>query len=87
MLLEILNNRIKNNLDFLFITNLTTAKVSRSFKDKATPVSQFIHSYRQEQNPKYVSAFTRYQTALSILIQLKFDQTILNVEVLGMVLL
>lgn len=62
---DFLNNRIKNNLDFLFITNLTTAKVSRSFKDKATPVSQFIHSYRQEQNPKYVSAFTRYQTALS----------------------
>lgn len=62
---KFLSNNIDQDTDFLFMMNLTTANISRKFNDKATPSSQFIHSYRQEQNPDYINANTKYQSALS----------------------
>jgi len=62
---EFLSNKIDIDTDFLFMMNLTTANINRKFTDKASPSSQFIQSYRQEQNPDYINANTKYQSALS----------------------
>ena len=62
---KFLSNKIDNDTDFLFMMNLTTANISRKFNDKESPSSTFIQSYRQEQNPAYVNAYTKYQSALT----------------------
>ena len=62
---KFLSNNIDQDTDFLFMINLTNAKISREFNDKASPSSQFVQSYRQEQNPDYINANTKYQSALS----------------------
>lgn len=62
---KFLSNNIDKDTDFLFTMNLTTANISRKFNDKDSPSSTFIQSYRQEQNPAYVNAYTKYQSALT----------------------
>ena len=62
---KFLSNNIDKDTDFLFMMNLTTANISRKFNDKDSPSSTFIQSYRQEQNPAYVNAYTKYQSALT----------------------
>jgi S1-C subfamily serine protease len=62
---DFLTNNIDEDTDFLFMMNLTAANINRKFTDKASPPSQFIQSYRQEQNPDYINANTKYQSALS----------------------
>ena len=62
---KFLSNNIDKDTDFLFMMNLTIANISRKFNDKDSPSSTFIQSYRQEQNPAYVNAYTKYQSALT----------------------
>lgn len=51
--------------DFVFVTDLTMAKVSREFKSKSEVKSRFQSDTRQTPNPDYVGAMTRYQTAMA----------------------
>jgi serine protease Do len=51
--------------DFVFVTDLTMAKVSREFKRKNEVKSSFQSDTRQTPNPDYVGAMTRYQTAMA----------------------
>jgi S1-C subfamily serine protease len=51
--------------DFVFVTDLTVAKVSREFKSKNEIKSRFQSDTRQTPNPDYVGAMTRYQTAMA----------------------
>ena len=61
---KFLSNNIDKDTDFLFMMNLTTANISRKFNDKDSPSSTFIQSYRG-QNPAYINAYTKYQSALT----------------------
>jgi len=54
-----------SNFDFLFVTDLTVAKVTRDFKSKNDVASRFQSGSRQVQNPDYVSAFANYQKAMA----------------------
>ena len=82
---DFLNNMIKNNLDFYLSQTLQQLKYLEVLKIKLLQlVSLFIHIDKNKtQNMLVLSRDIKllYQ----ILIQLKFNQTILNVEVLGMV--
>jgi serine protease Do len=51
--------------DFVFVTDLTMAKVSREFKSKNEIKSRFQSDTRQTPNPDYVGAMTRYQTSMA----------------------
>jgi S1-C subfamily serine protease len=53
-----------DDYDFVFVTDLTAAKVSRDFKSKEEVISRFKSGTRQSPNPNYVSATTQYQRAL-----------------------
>jgi serine protease Do len=54
-----------SEFDFVFVTDLTLAKVSREFKSKNEVKSRFQSGTRQTPNPDYVGAMTRYQTAMA----------------------
>lgn len=51
--------------DFVFLTDLSIAKISREFKSKKDIESKVQTGTRQEQNSAYVSAMTKYQGAMS----------------------
>jgi S1-C subfamily serine protease len=51
--------------DFLFVTDLTVAKVSRRFKAKKGVKSRAQSGTREVQNPNYISALTNYQRAMT----------------------
>jgi len=54
-----------SNYDFVFVTDLTAAKVSREFKKKEGVKSRYKSGTRQAPNPNYVTAMTQYQTAMA----------------------
>ena len=82
---DFLNNRIKNNLDFLFITNLTTLKYLEVLKIKLLQLVSLFIRIDKNKTQNMLVLLRDIKLLYQILIQLKFDQTILNVEVLGMV--
>lgn len=51
--------------DYLFVTELAAAKVTRDFKSRAPVKSRAKVGERQEPNPGYVSAMTSYQQAMA----------------------
>ena len=51
--------------DYLFVTDLALAKVSREFKSRKSVKSRAQTGERQEPNPAYVGALTAYQQALN----------------------
>lgn len=53
-----------DDYDFVFVTDLTAAKVSREFKSKEEITSRYKSGARLSPNPNYVSATTQYQRAL-----------------------
>ena len=54
-----------SGFDFLFVTDLTAAKVAREFKSKEEVRSRYKSGSRQVPNPHYVSAMSGYQTAMA----------------------
>lgn len=51
--------------DFIFVTDLSAAKILREFKNKREVDSLIQTGTREEPNPGYVSALSEYQTAMS----------------------
>lgn len=51
--------------DYLFVTDLAVAKVSREFKSKTPVKSRARTGERREPNPNYVTAMSNYQQAMA----------------------
>lgn len=51
--------------DFVFVVDLSAAKVDRDFKSRQEVPSRFQSGTREVSNPDYVGAMTNYQTALT----------------------
>lgn len=51
--------------DFVFVTDLSVAKIFREFKNKQEHTSQQQVGTRQEPNPNYVTVASNYQTSLT----------------------
>lgn len=51
--------------DYVFVTDLSVAKVSRQFKDKKEAQSRVKTGSREVQNPEYVTAMSRYQQSMA----------------------
>ncbi len=51
--------------DYIFVTDLTTAKIMREFKSKKEIKSRVQTGTRSDQNPDYVTALSEYQQAMS----------------------
>ncbi len=51
--------------DFIFVTDLSAAKIYREFKNKRSQSSETQTGTRQEQNPDYLIASSNYQSALA----------------------
>jgi S1-C subfamily serine protease len=51
--------------DYIFVTDLSAAKILREFKNKREIPSKVQSGTRQEQNPEYVGAMTEYQRAMT----------------------
>ncbi|MDR7150775.1 S1-C subfamily serine protease [Hydrogenophaga palleronii] len=54
-----------NKFDFVFVTDLSAAKVAREFKSRQEIKSRFQSGTRETANPDYVGAMTNYQTAMA----------------------
>ena len=54
-----------SDYDFIFLTNLSAAKILREFKNKREVDSRTQTGSRQEPNPDYVTALSDYQAAMS----------------------
>lgn len=62
---DIFSNGEISKFDFLFVTDLNTAKVSREFKSKKDNRSRVQTGTRPVQNPAYITALAEYQKAMS----------------------
>jgi serine protease Do len=72
----ILGNNKAINYDYLFVTDLSAAKIYREFKDKRDRTSKTQTGTRQERNPDYVTAMTAYQQALADMQKAKMQSAI-----------
>ncbi len=54
-----------SGFDYIFVTDLSAAKILREFKNKREIPSRLQTGVRQEQNPEYVGVITEYQRAMS----------------------
>lgn len=54
-----------SKFDYLFVTDLTMAKVAREFKSKREVKSRAQSGTRQVQNPEYITAMADYQKAMA----------------------
>lgn len=61
---KVLSNNDLKEYDYLFITDLSAAKINREFKAKKEIKSKVQTGTRQEPNPAYVTAQAEYQKAL-----------------------
>ena len=62
--------------DYIFVTDLSAAKISREFKNKRSPTSKTQSGTRQEPNPDYVTATANYQQALAEMQKAKVQNAI-----------
>lgn len=62
---KVLSSNDIKGYDYLFITDLTAAKISREFKAKKEIKSKMQTGTRDELNPAYVTAQAEYQKALA----------------------
>lgn len=62
--------------DYLFVTDLSAAKIEREFKNKRNPTSKTQTGTRQEGNPDYVTAVAAYQQALAEMQKAKMQNAI-----------
>jgi serine protease Do len=54
-----------SRFDYVFVTDLSVAKVSRQFKDKKEAQSRVKTGSREVQNPEYVGAMSQYQQSMA----------------------
>jgi len=62
---KVLSNNDIKEYDYLFITDLSAAKISREFKAKKEIQSKVQTGTRQEPNPAYITAQAEYQKAMA----------------------
>jgi serine protease Do len=62
--------------DFIFVVDLSAAKIMREFKNKRDIQSRMQTGTRQEQNPEYVTAANEYQLALAEMQKTKMGNAI-----------
>ena len=72
----ILETGTLGNYDYIFVTDLSAAKIYREFKDKREETSKTETGKRQEPNPQYVTAMTEYQQALAQMQKAKMESAI-----------
>ena len=61
----IFNSAEISRFDYVFVTELSAAKVSRQFKDKKETQSRAKTGSRQVQNPDYIRAISQYQQSMA----------------------
>lgn len=64
--------------DYIFVTDLSAAKILREFKNKREIPSKVQSGIRQEQNPEYVGALSEYQTSMSKMQAAKMESAAAN---------
>jgi S1-C subfamily serine protease len=62
--------------DYVFVTDLSAAKIFREFKNKREKVSKTQTGTRQEPNPDYVRAMTDYQQSMAEMQKAKMQSAI-----------
>lgn len=61
------------DFDFVFVTDLSLAKIKREFKNRKEVTSKYQSGVRPVANPNYVTAVTNYQRAMSEFNRVQMD--------------
>ena len=64
-----------HDFDFVFVTDLSLAKIKREFKNRKEVTSKFQSGVRPVSNPNYVTAFTNYQRSMSEFNRVQIEST------------
>jgi serine protease Do len=62
---DFLGKGTTSEYDFIFVTDLSAAKIFREFKNKRDVESKVKSGSREKQNPEYVTALSAYQQAMT----------------------